>query len=330
MPADSIRGNNRNQMVFFNPDPAKMNEPWPLKSALEFMAGNHPIQGQSNSFPSFIPTKNMYIPVNKTLALKNKWVSDTAVIESMIPLTFAEGQNYLTKDDIAIMDILANNLDTRPIYFSVTVRNEKLMGLNDYTQLEGLGLRIVPVRTQSIRGMGIYGSGRVNADKVYDNIMKKWKWGEFDKKEFFINESYSPELSAMKMIMTRGAQEFANSGNMKKAAELSKKYFAAFPHFNFPYDYSVVPFIEVLLKSEEQKEAEKHIDILANEIDQYMQFFYSLDEKKLSSFDIEMQKTQMALSSLMKLLPDLKDQGFKNKIETKLRPYSEQKNSFKQ
>lgn len=330
VPADSIRGNNRNQMVFFNPDPDRMNEPWPLKSALEFMAGNHPIQGQSTSFPSFIPTKNMYIPVNKQLALKNKWVSDSSNIVGSIPLTFAEGQTYLTKDDIAIMDILANNLDTRPIYFSVTVRNEKLMGLNDYTQLEGLGLRIVPVKSESIRGMGIYGSGKVDAQRIYDNVMKKWKWGNFDKMETFIDESYSPELSAMKMIMTRGAQEFANKGEMKKAADLSKKYFNAFPHFNFPYDYSTVPFIEILIKSGETKEAEKHIDILANEIDQYMQFFYSLDEKKLKSFDIEMQKTQMALSSLMKLLPDIQDAAYKSRLEAKLKAYSDQNGSFKQ
>lgn len=324
IPADSLRGNNRNQMVFFNPDPAKINEPWPLLSALEFMAGDHPIQGQSTSFPSFIPTKSMFIPVNKQLAIKNKWVSDTTGIVSSIPLTFAEGQNYLTKDDIAIMDILANNLDTRPIYFSVTVRNEKLMGLNDYTRLEGLGLRVVPVRSESARGMGIFGSGSVDAEKIYNNVMTKWKWGDFDKTETFIDESYSPELSAMKMIMTRGAQEFANKGDMKKAADLSKKYFAAFPHFNFPYDYSVVPFIEILLKSGDEKDAKGHIDILANEIDQYMQFFYSLDKKKLNSFDIEMQKTQMALSSLMRLLPEIKDENFRNKIDKKLRPYSEQ------
>ena len=111
---------------------------------------------------------------------------------------------------------------------------------------------------------------------------------------------------------------------------MSKKYFAAFPHFNFPYDYSVVPFIEILIKSGETKEAVKHIDILANEIDQYMQFFYSLDEKKLKSFDIEMQKTQMALSSLMKLMPDIKNEAFKNKIESKLKAYSEQQTSLKQ
>lgn len=332
MPADSIRGNNRNQMVFWNPDPSKINEPWPLKSVIDFMGGDHPIRGESSSFPSFIPTKNMYIPINKKLAIQNGVVTgtDTANMVTSIPIVFPESSSYLTKDDIAILDILANNMDTRPIYFSVTVRNEKLMGLNDYTNLEGLGLRVIPVKTPSAPNMGIFGSGKVDANEIYNNVMKKWKWGNFDTHETFIDESYSPELSAMKMIMTRGAQEFANNGDMAKSAELANKYFAVFPHYNFPYDYSIVPFLDILVRTGHEKDAHKHIEILVNEIDQYMKFFNSLNQKKLNSFDVEIQKTEMALNSLNRLLPELKDTSFKNKIEEKLKPYINKQNEFKQ
>ncbi len=322
IPPDSIRGNKRNQMVFYNPNLNKMKEPWPLKSVLKFMAGKHPIRGNNNTFPSYIPTQRMYIPVNKEKAIKSGWVSiaDSANIVDSIPLNF-DKKTYLTKDDIAILDILANNLGDRPIYFSVTVRNEKLMGLNNYTELEGLGLRIIPVKSKGDKRMGIYGSGRVDADKIYENVMTKWKWGNFNTHETFIDESYSPEISAMKMVMTRGAKEFIARGEKKKAADLAKKYFEAFPHYNFPYDYSVIPFIEVLVSAGEIEEAEKHIDILANEVDQYMQFFYSLDKDDLNSFDTEIQKTQLAIGGLLRLLPKLNDKDYQNKIETMLKPY---------
>ncbi|HHH53013.1 MAG TPA: DUF2723 domain-containing protein, partial [Bacteroidetes bacterium] len=178
MPLDSIRGNKRNQMVFYNPDRSKLNEPWPLKSVLKFMAGNHPIRSTRTAFPSFIPTKRMYIPVNKAKAIQSGWVElkDSANIVDKIPLNF-DKKDYLTKDEIAILDILANNIEDRPIYFSVTVRNEKLLGLNSYTELEGLGLRIIPIKSTFDKRMGVYGSGRVDADKIYENVMTKWKWG---------------------------------------------------------------------------------------------------------------------------------------------------------
>ena len=324
MHPDSIRGNKRNQMVFYNPDQSKLKQAWPLKNVLKFMTEGHPIKSTRTSFPSFIPTKRMYIPVDFNKAVSSGWISesDSTNFVNKIPFNF-DKKNYLTKDEIAILDILANNLDDRPIYFSVTVRNEKLLGLNNYTELEGLGLRVVPVKSKGTKGMGIYGSGRVDADKIYDNVMKKWKWGNFDKEETFIDESYGPEISAMKMVMSRAAKELIKRGEKKKAAELSKKYFEAFPHFNFHYDYSVLPFIEVLVSAGEVEEAEKQLEILANEVDQYMQFFYSLDEDDLQSFDIEVQKAQMALGGIMRILPVLKDDDFKKKIESKLKPYLE-------
>lgn len=322
---DSIRGNKRNQMVFYNPDQNKLKQSWPVKNVIKFMSEGHPIRSSRSSFPSFIPTQKMYFPINKTKAISSGWISeaDSSSFVNKIPLNF-KNKTYLTKDEIAILDILANNLQDRPIYFSVTVRNEKLLGLNNYTELEGLGLRVVPIKSSGTKGMGIYGSGRVNADKIYENIMTKWKWGNFDNLETFIDESYAPELSAMKMVMSRAAQEFGSRGEKEKAVELSKKYFEVFPHFNFPYDYSVLPFLEVLATSGEVEEAEKHLDILVNEVQQYMEFFYSLDEEDLQSFDIDIQKTEMALAGIFRTLPKLKDDDYKKKVEDKLGQYLEE------
>ena len=48
------------------------------------------------------------------------------------------------------MDIIASNINDRPVYFSVTADPSRFLGLNQYMQLEGLALRIIPVRsTQS-------------------------------------------------------------------------------------------------------------------------------------------------------------------------------------
>jgi len=332
MTPDAIRGNKRNQMVFYNPDRQKELQTWPAGNVLKFMAGDHPIKSTRSDFPSFIPTRKMYLPINKQKALDSGLLSieDTSKFVGNIPVNFDRknkkgeyAKNYMTKDEIAILDILANNVNDRPIYFSVTVRNEKLLGLNDYTELEGLGLRLVPKRTKGTPGGGLYYSGAVDADKIYENVMTKWKWGNFDKLETFIDESYAPELHAMNMVMSRAAKEFIKRGDKVKSAELSKKYFESFPHYNFPYDYSIIPFLEVLISAGEIKEAEKHIDILVNEVDQYMQFFYSIDEEDMNSFEMEKRKIDIALGGVLRLLPNMKDDEYKKKVEAKLKPYIE-------
>lgn len=51
----------------------------------------------------------------------------------------------LLKNDLMTLDIVANNLMTRPIYFAVSVAlRDAYVGLEKYFQLEGLTYRIVP------------------------------------------------------------------------------------------------------------------------------------------------------------------------------------------
>jgi hypothetical protein len=119
----------------------------------------------------------------------------------------------------------------------------------------------------------------------------------------------------MKMAFSRAADEFAQRGEMGKAVELSKKYFQSFPHFNFPYDYSVLPFIEVLIAGEEYEEAKKHMRILANESAQYMNFFLSIDENDLSSFERDVQVAQISISGVLRNSKKVKDDAFATEME---------------
>jgi len=146
-------------------------------------------------------------------------------------------------------------------------------------QLEGLGLRLLPIKVPSDGSLQIYGSGRVATDKIYENVMEKWRWGNFDKHDTHISTSYGAEIQAMKIIMMRAADDMVRNGETEKAAALAQQYFDAFPHFNFPYDDSVVPFIRTLTAGGKKDEARKHLEILAEETLQNITFYESLDEE---------------------------------------------------
>ena len=47
-----------------------------------------------------------------------------------------KGQGF-AKNQLMVLDILANFAWERPIYFAITVGNDNFMGLDDYFQLEG-------------------------------------------------------------------------------------------------------------------------------------------------------------------------------------------------
>ena len=279
LPEEAYRGNNRNQ-VFFR---SRKTDPQPevnLVEELRFIGNEkNQIQGQTVS-----RSRNMYLPVDLNRAVQSGLVSqqDSNVITNKIFFDFS-GEDYMTKDELAVVDIIVNNFYDRPIYFAVTCKNEKLLGLNDHMQMEGLGLRLLPIKVPSDESLMIYGSGRVNSDKVFENVTEKWRWGNFDKEDTYINGSYGAELQAMKIVMMRATEDLIQKRKLDKAADLSKQYFAAFPHFNFPYDDSVTPFIRSLTEAGQKEEAKKHIRILAEETYQNLNFYESLDEADFES-----------------------------------------------
>jgi hypothetical protein len=205
MDPESIRGNLRNQITFPMKEMNIQERPMEMASALRFI--NSPQSMTQGG--AFIPTRKFFISVDSN-RISNSPLFDVPSgknIDTYIPVTFPQSKRSLIKDEVAVLDIISSNFYDRPIYFAVTCEPSKLMGLNDNTQLEGLALRIVPWETPSDSDLGIYGNGMVDVEKCYDNIMNKWKWGNFDKFDTYINDSYNPEINAMKMAMVRTARQ---------------------------------------------------------------------------------------------------------------------------
>lgn len=323
IPADAIRGKKRNQVFFFDPQNREdkvMDNPMPALRALEFIASPQ----NENEGQTIINSKHLYIPVNEAKYKATGMLRDAETLDyaPQIDIRYGEGESYMLKDDLAILDVIASNFYDRPIYFATTCKNEKLQGLNDYMQLEGLALRLIPKKTPSDRSLAIYGSGRVDLESIYNNVMTKWTWGNFDKKDLFVDKNYMAEVQAMKMALLRASAEFTNIGDNKRAADMAKKYFEGFPHMNFAYDAGVVPFINVLARAGEYEDAKKHLRILAEETAQYMRFYASLDNDEMTSFEQDMSFYLRGANDVLRLSKDVKDPDFAKEMEDLLGQYS--------
>lgn len=273
---EAYRGSQRNQSYFI---PPTANNPTNIISALKLIGSDARPQGVDARVKGYVPSKNLIIPTNRAAIepLDMNYQYDSSAVAPFIPFLFPESKQYLRKDEIAILDVIASNIWDRPVYFAVTCKNDKLMNVNDYTQMEGLALRVVPFKTPSNGDLGIYGSGRVHAEKLYDNVMNKWRWGNFDKKKLFVDNSYGAEVQAMQMSMLRGAQELMKY-DQSKAIALADKYFEGFPNMNFPYDDSIFPFIQMYYQAGEMEKAKKHMRILAEVSAERLNFFDGMDE----------------------------------------------------
>jgi len=321
IPAASYRGNKRNQLPFGG----QSDRPVSLVDALRFMGEKHPVQAGTIALESYVPSKEFFIPTNYQAA-QRLGIYDpndpTVAIAPDIRIKFSENKSWITKDDLAVMDIIGSNIWERPIYFATTCQNSKLLGLNDYMQYEGLALRLVPIKTPSDRALSIYGSGRVATDKAYDNIMNKFVWGNFDKEELFVNDSYAAALQAHRMVMTRTAQSLLDKGEVQKAVDIADKFFEAFPHFNFPYSADVLPFLQLYVRTNQDDKAKEHLRILAGETKDYLDFYESIDPDIVqTSFARDIGKRQNEVVNVLSLSNSMGDEAFKNEMEALLGPY---------
>ncbi|HKK78217.1 MAG TPA: DUF2723 domain-containing protein [Phaeodactylibacter sp.] len=325
IPAEAIRGDNRNQVFYYNR--SGQDRPMSLQQLLKFIGEDHPIElpfsSGTREVESYFDTRNIFIPVDKQKALEAGvvGVEDTARIVDRIPLKL-QGKDYLIKDEMAILDVIASNIWDRPIYFAVTCRQEKMFGLDDYMQLEGLALRFVPVKSKSEPQYGIIGSGRVNTDAVYENVMEEFRWGNFDQKRLFVDRSYAPSVQSHQLAMRRAALAMLGKGETEKALNLIDKYFEVFPDMNFPYDYRAFYMIDVYLRAEAFERAKPHLEILAERTVDELEFYNSLDPDDLNSgFMQSYQLAMRTMEDLKRAARNSKDPAFQEKIGQMFEPY---------
>ncbi len=242
----------------------------PLAQALKFAGEDHP---QGARFESYFPAKNFSIPVNRAKAQAMGMISprDTNVVDK---ISFSIGnKSGLIKGDLAVLDIISSNFNDRPIYFAVTCREESLLGLGDYLQLEGLALRLVPKKNSGDARLGIIGKGSVNSEVLYENVMNKFRWGNFDKEELFVDRSYLPSVQSHRLIILRACEDLLKNGDRQKAGNLAKQYFQAFPPMNFPLDEQSIPMMKILINAGQYEVAKPLIRNLADQALQYLEFF---------------------------------------------------------
>jgi hypothetical protein len=325
IPADAIRGDNRNQVFYYNR--SGQDRPMSLQQLLKFIGEDHPIElpfsSGTREVESYFDTRNIFIPVNKQKVLETGVVGieDTARIVDRIPLKLQD-KDYLIKDEMAILDVIASNIWDRPIYFAVTCRQEKMFGLDDYMQLEGLALRFVPVKSKSEPQYGIIGSGRVNTDALYENVMEDFRWGNFDKKRLFVDRSYAPSVQSHQLAMRRAALTMLRKGEKEKAVSLIDKYFEVFPDMNFPYDYRAFYMIDVYLRAEAFEQAKPHLEILAERTADELEFYNSLAPDDLNSgFTQDYQLAMRTMEDLKRAARNSKDIEFQEKIGQMFEPY---------
>ncbi|MDQ1096287.1 MULTISPECIES: protein O-mannosyl-transferase family [Chryseobacterium] len=167
---------------------------------------------------NILPVHKFILPVNKDNALRAGIInaSDLANTANQIMINYKA--NTLYKNNLIMMDILANFDWKRPINFSSggIYDSENVFYLDEYLQFDGFSYRLVPIHTPQTPDGEI---GRVDANSLY-NIVKNFRWGNFKDLNAHFDETATSNIISYRSSASRAAAALATMGQKAKAIEL--------------------------------------------------------------------------------------------------------------
>lgn len=275
----------------------KTKEPVDISTIIEWVNSDNQatkVQISATEKLDIIPSRIIRIPVNaaKVIASGTVKPEDADKIVPYIDITLKG--NSIMKSQLLVLDILAHNDWKRPIYF-VTGYHNDAMGLEEYFQLEGLAYRLVPIKSANKSWLEY---GRVDADILYDNMMKKFVWGGSKEKGVTIDYNHKRTLLVVKARYNyaRLAKALSVEGKNEKAQQVLDYCMETLPVEKLSYDMYIPDIIEAYFAA---GAPEKAVD-LTNKLSSYyfekMDYYFRQDASILASADLEVQTAMQYIS----------------------------------
>jgi len=212
-----------------------------------------------------------------------------------------------------VLDIIANNHWKRPIYFANTSGGESSIGLDDYFLQEGLAYHLVPIKIKSNDGQ----PGGINTDVMYDNVMNKFKWGNMQSKNVYLNEDVLRMTWNFKMILSRLTTALIDEGKKDSAIKVCDRAQEVMPEYNVPLDYFSLGFAEAYMRAGELKKADLLISKLIKIYEHDLAFYNTFSPEDAASVEYEKDRTSAIIQRISQVEVELANAYYKNGLKDK-------------
>jgi len=307
---DQIRTGSRDIVPIYN----RIEERVSIQQVINFLAS----EDERTMVPSpfdrdqkihYIPSNQYLLDVDTARVLSQN-VIDSSRLSEMVPrMEWNLSRNYVLKDGLTILDLMATNEWERPIHWAVTVGPDKHFNLDRYFQLEGLSYHLTPIRSSSNRGQ----PGGVNTDRMYDVMMNKFLWGNIEDPDVYLDDDNRRMLTSFRSHFARLASQLVKEGKRDSARRVMDLCLEKISDENVAYDFFMMPFIENYYRIGEHEAARKHMELLLDNLYGEMNYFVELGPYS-QQFPNDIQRNMYALKNLSDVADEYGHQELKTEI----------------
>ncbi|MCB9360581.1 MAG: DUF2723 domain-containing protein [Flavobacteriales bacterium] len=280
-----------------------------IDEAIDFVIDDSPktkVGVNTGKQVDYLPTKNFSISVDKEAILANGVVTPDYADRILDKVEWTVDKNYIMKNDLIILDILAANDWKRPIYFAITTGNASYIGLTPYFQLEGLAYRLVPYKANNYDGQ----TGEVHTEIMQENLMEKFVWGGMENGDIYLDENNRRMCMNFRNNFSRLADDYIRRGENEKAVDALDYCLKVMPENLVAYNFFMIPVAESYYKLKEYEKGNNIVRSLVNTYHEDLKFYLTLRGDNRKSIQSEMDRARYILQQLIMLTNDkYKDSG---------------------
>ena len=226
-----------------------------------------------------IPTDSIVVKIDKE-AVKRSGMTIPEALGDSIPEYMhisLKGKRALYKSELMMLEMLANANWERPIYMAITVGGENRLNMDNHFVQEGLAYRFTPFDAQAL-------GATIDSEKMYDNLMNKFKFGEINKAGIYIDENTMRMCYTHRRIFTQLITQLLKEGKKDKALKALEYCEKMIPASNVPYDYqnSAQSMAEAYYLLGQKAKGDKIMDALANKSMEYLIWYLSMSNQQLT------------------------------------------------
>jgi len=276
-----------------NPNEAKQNfgdKPFELKNILKYWVRS------TNKDLHVIPTDTVFVTIDKEAVRKSGMMMAADSIPDQMVISL-KGKNALYKQDLMMLEMIAQCNWTRPIYVATTVGSENYMNLGDNFVQEGLANRITPFTTNAP------GAKNFDTEKTYDNVMNKFKFGGVDKPGIYLDETVMRMCYTHRRLLSLLAMNLVQEGKDKQAKAVLDKAEKALPSYNIPHDYQSgsLDLARAYALTGQPQKAQQIIESLWKKSTEYMLWYCSLSTDRFAMSQQECMVHMYILNQILNL-----------------------------
>src|SRR5690606_192903 len=251
-----------------------------LKNIVALLLSDNPNdkrQLQSEEPENFLPTKSFQLTINRDDVSRDQVVRAARQDSITDVMRWTDNRNYVSRAELAIMDILENNNWERPIYLATTVPSENFMGLDKYLVSEGFALRLMPIQATQNTSQGL-----VHADAIYEQAMNKYSWGNIRNSRYLDPESYRMVSLILNNIYSAPAEALIAEGKKEEARKLLNNALESMPERIYrimdAYGYSFL--VENLYAVDETEKANALAERNVKYLEEQLRYYAAIAETK--------------------------------------------------